>query len=180
MIEFVKPERWMVERLAAAMRPADAAEVWASGMRTPLESLVDGWGVSDFATVACWDGEPLVMFGLVKRDILTGTGTLWMLGADTVRDHKRELLKQTPPVIAEMLTICPRLCNMVHNKNTSSIRWLKWLGFTVEGPVTHGPLGELFHLFHLEGYQDVRSSNNCGDNHRSIGRLPSESTAPAG
>lgn len=150
MIEFVRPTVEMVESIAADMRQADADEVWASNHHTPLESMMKGWEASDFSTVAMCNGEPLVMIGLVKRDVLTGSGVVWMLGANRAMKYKKEFFRQTKPVIDEMLTICPRLCNMVHGKNTSSIQWLKWLGFTIEEPTPYGPDGELFHRFYLE------------------------------
>lgn len=151
MIIWVKPTQAMVESIAADMRQADVEEVWASNHHTPLESLVKGWEMSDLSTVALCDGEPLVMIGLVKRDVLSGSGVIWMLGANRALNHKKEFFRQTKPIIDEMLTVCPRLCNMVHSKNTSSILWLKWLGFSIDDPIPHGPDGELFHRFHLEG-----------------------------
>jgi len=151
MIQWVKPTVALVESIAADMRQADAEEVWASNHHSPLESMMKGWELSDVSTVAIDDnGEPLVMIGLVKRDVLTGSGVVWMLGANRSMNHKKEFFRQTKPIINEMLTICPRLCNMVHNKNTNSILWLKWLGFTIEDPIPHGPDLELFHRFHLE------------------------------
>lgn len=151
MIEFVRPTVEMVESIAADMRQVDIDEVWASNHHTPLESMMKGWELSDFATVAMCNNEPLVMIGLVKRDMLTGSGVVWMLGANRAMKYKKEFFRQTKPVIDEMLTICPRLCNMVHGKNKSSIAWLKWLGFTIDDPIPHGPDGELFHRFYLEG-----------------------------
>lgn len=151
MIEFVRPTVEMVESIAADMRQADIDEVWASNHHTPLESMMKGWELSDFSTVAMCNNEPLVMIGLVKRDMLTGSGVVWMLGANRAMKYKKEFFRQTKPVIDEMLTICPRLCNMVHGKNKSSIAWLKWLGFTIDDPIPHGPDGELFHRFYLEG-----------------------------
>lgn len=151
MIEFVRPTVEMVESIAVDMRQADADEVWASNHHTPLESMMKGWEASDFSTVAMCDGEPLVMIGLVRRDVLSGSGVVWMLGANRAMKYKKEFFRQTKPVIDEMLTICPRLCNMVHGKNTSSVQWLKWLGFTIDDPIPYGPDGELFHRFYLEG-----------------------------
>ena len=151
MIDFVAPTSEMVKSIAADMRQADVDEVWASNHHTPLESLSAGWRSSDFSTIAVCDNEPLVMIGLVKRDVLTGSGVVWMLGTNRALKYKRDFFRQTKPVIDEMLTVCPRLCNMVHGKNTNSIIWLKWLGFTIDNdPIPHGPDGELFHRFHLE------------------------------
>lgn len=151
MLKFVQPTMDMVSSIAADMRQADVEEVWASNHHTPLQSLKKGWQLSDFATVVLGDDdEPLVMMGLVKRDMLTGSGIVWMLGANRALKYRKEFLRQTKPVIDEMLTICPRLCNMVHSKNRNSIQWLKWLGFTIDKPEKHGPDNELFHRFHLE------------------------------
>ena len=149
-IQFVRPTVEMVQTIAANMRQADADEVWASNHHTPIEALMAGWKLSDHVAVAVCNGEPLVMLGLVKRDILSGSGVVWLLGSTAAMKYRREFFTQTAPVIDEMLTICPRLCNMVHGKNRDSMRWLKSLGFTVEDPVPHGPDGELFHRFYLE------------------------------
>ena len=151
-LTFVKPTVELIESIADDMRQADADEVWASNHHTPLESLKEGWWLSDFSTVVMCDNEPLVMIGLVKRDMLTGSGVVWMLGANRALKYKKQFFTQTKPVIDEMLTICPRLCNMVHSKNTVSIKWLEWLGFTIDEPTPYGPEGELFHRFHLERY----------------------------
>ena len=150
MIKWVKPTMAMIESIAADMRQADADEVWASNHHTPLESLVKGWGMSDFSTVAMSRGEPLVIIGLAKRDLLTGSGVVWMLGTERALNHKKEFFNQTKPIIDELLTICPRLYNMVYSKNVVSILWLKWLGFTIDDPITYGPDNELFHRFHME------------------------------
>jgi hypothetical protein len=151
MIHWVKPTMAMVESIAADMRQADVDEVWASDHSPPLDALLSSWNASVVATVAVDDDEvPLVMFGLVERDLLSGSGVVWMLGANSATKYRKEFLRRTKSIVYEMLNICPRLCNMVHDKNESSIRWLRWLGFTIESPEPHGPDGELFHRFYLE------------------------------
>jgi hypothetical protein len=32
-----------------------------------------------------------------------------------------------------------------------SVRWLAWMGFTIDEPEPIGVNGEMFHLFHKEG-----------------------------
>ena len=150
MITWVKPTIAMIQSIADDMRQADVDEVWASNHHTPIESLMMGLDISDFATVAECDGEALVIIGLVKRDLLTGSGIVWMLGSNKALKHRKEFLRQTSAIINEMLTICPRLCNMVHSKNKKSMQWLRWLGFTIDDPQPHGPDNEMFHRFSLE------------------------------
>lgn len=150
MIEFVAPTDELVKSIADDMRQADIDEVWASDHLSPIDALMNSWRMSECTTVATCKGEALVMFGLVKPTLLSDTGVIWMLGANKSLKYRREFLLKTPLVLDEMMTICPKLCNMVHSKHHESIRWLKWLGFTIEEPEVHGPENELFHRFYIE------------------------------
>jgi hypothetical protein len=133
------------------MRLEDTDEVWASHHHTPLEALNLGWDVSDYVSVAVKNGEPLAMFGLVKRDILTGGGTVWLLGSENALKYKIDFLRQSRPLLREMLGICPRLSNKVHTKNYKSIEWLKWMGFTVsKNPEIYGKERQYFYNFFIE------------------------------
>ena len=149
LVEFVRPTEAMINVIASDMRDADAAEVWASSHHTPLQSLMIGWKSSDISVIIKCNGEPMVMIGLVKQNMLTGNGIPWMLGTNASMKYKREFFNQTGPIIEEMLNVCPRLSNYVHGKNKASILWLKWLGFTIEEPIEHGPDSEIFHRFYL-------------------------------
>ena len=148
MIEFLPSTDEAVEFIADNMRPADVAEVWASSSLTPLEALRESLKISEFSTVAWINGTPCVIFGLVIRDILSGDGVPWMLGANQVLDHKRDILRHTPRAIEDMLAICPKLVNYVHAENAFSIRLIKWLGFTLDEPCEYGTKNELFHRFY--------------------------------
>lgn len=149
-LSFTPPTQEAINHIAAHMRQADVVEVWASSHHTPLQSLMKGQELSDLSTIITVDDTPVVMLGLVKRDILSGSGVVWMLATDDLVRHRVALSRTTEGVIDEMLHVCPRLCNMVHDKNKVSIAWLKRLGFTLDDPVPHGPEGEMFHRFHLE------------------------------
>lgn len=149
-IKFVKPTLEIVRSIAADMRPADADEVFASHGHTPIQAIMGGWEVSQYSVVIMVNNTPCVIMGLVNRDILTGTGVPWLLGTENALKYSREYFKLSPPVIKEMLDICPRLFNYVHAENKMSIKWLRWLGFNIDEPKPHGVKGELFHRFHLE------------------------------
>jgi len=148
VIKFTEPTAEAIQFIADNMRDADIVEVWAAGHHTPIDSLTKSIDISEFNTLVTIDDIPCVLFGLVRTDILSGSGVPWMLGATSIMKHKREILKHSPVVIEQMLTICPNLVNYVHGKNKMSIRWLKWLGFIIEEPVPRGPDNELFHRFH--------------------------------
>ena len=152
-IQFIEPTLGTAAQLAANMRQEDVMEVWASDRFTPSAAVLYSWSKSDYISLAMVDNEPLAIFGLVKCNLLTGTGVVWLLGTSEISRYKRQFLSSSKAIVSEMLTICPRLCNKVHSRNHSSIMWLKWLGFILEDPIPHGPEGELFHPFYLERSQ---------------------------
>ena len=152
-VKFVKPTYELIEAIAADMRQADIDEVWASDNHTPIEALLISWGLSYKSVIVTVDDEPCVMIGIVIRDILAGTGVPWMLGTNRALKHKRHFIEQVPDVIDQMLDICPKLMNYVHDRNKVSIGWLKRIGFTMGDPEKYGPNGELFRRFYLERSQ---------------------------
>jgi hypothetical protein len=154
-VKFIKPTIDLVEAIASDMRQADADEVWASHRHTPIQAMMSSWAASDFSVIVTINNEPCVMIGLVIRDILMGCGVPWMLGTNNALKYKKHYVTQVPPVINEMLTICPELFNYVHGKNKVSINWLRKFGFIIDEPTPHGYGGELFHRFHLRGHNNV-------------------------
>jgi hypothetical protein len=149
-VEFRPPDDRALLHIADTMRKADVAEVKASSGNSPRTAISASVDLSDWCTVAWITGEPVVVFGLVQRDILSGIGYPWMLGSDGVLAYKRAILQHTPHAIRCMNDICPVLMNYVHQRNRASVRLLQWLGFTLEPAVPWGVAGEKFHKFHKE------------------------------
>jgi len=137
------------------MRQDDINEIWASNHSTPIEALLNGWKVSDYSMILTVNNEPLVMLGLVIKDILTGTGVPWLLSTCNSLKYKRYFITQVPAILDEMLNICPNLYNYVHVDNKTSIRWLKKIGFIIEKPIKYGRNNEMFHKFHFKRVDNV-------------------------
>ena len=72
-----------------------------------------------------------------------------MLGTPLLDQHARVLVRLTPVYIGRMLGAFPHLLNYVHAGNTTSVRWLRRLGFTLAEPQPYGARGELFHQFEM-------------------------------
>lgn len=136
-------------RLFANLRASDLAECRAyghPGIAASIESSVN-------RSVLCWtglvDGELAAIIGVAPVNMLTGVGSPWMLGTPVLDRHQRVLVRMTPEYISRMLKAFPHLVNYVHAKNTTSVRWLRRLGFTLHEAVPYGPLGEPFHPFEM-------------------------------
>lgn len=136
-------------RLFANLRPSDLAECQAYGQA----DIAAGIEASVRRSVLCWtamvDGEVAAILGVAPLNILTGMGSPWMLGTPLVDRYQRVLVRKTPEYIARMLKAFPHLVNFVHARNTTSVRWLRRLGFTLHEAAPYGPLGEPFHPFEL-------------------------------
>lgn len=101
----------------------------------------------------CWtafiDGQLAAILGVAPLSVVSGLGSPWMLGTPVLDASSRILVRKTPEYIAQMLKAFPHLVNFVHVENTTSVRWLRRLGFTVHEARPFGALGEPFHPFEM-------------------------------
>lgn len=137
------------ELLAAAMRASDIAEVRACG-HEPLEAARRSVAQSLLCWSAFADGELCCIIGCAPISLVSGIGSPWMLGTPALDAQSRVLVRLTPRYIATMLKAFPHLVNHVHARNTTSVRWLKRLGFTLSEAAPFGALGEAFHRFEMK------------------------------
>ncbi len=139
-----------LEFIAANMDPADVAEVWAMGRKTPLEALEASSKVSRETYVGLAYGVPICAFGIGQRTLLDNVGIPWLLGTPEIRKHPRPFLRVSKNWVERAARGYTRLENWVDVRHTRAVKWLKWLGFTVEAPTPFGPDLMPFHRFHME------------------------------
>ncbi len=139
-----------VVRLAYTLRASDLAEVHAYGHTDPLKQVSRSVAQSMLCWTALIDGEVAAILGAAPISVVGGIGSPWMLGTPVLDAHSRILVRQTPRYIARMLQAFPYLVNYVHAKNTTSVRWLGRLGFTLHPAQPFGALGEPFHKFEMK------------------------------
>ena len=139
-----------VEILAANLREQDLAETGAYGHADPLPGLRRSVAHSMLCWSAFADGELACIIGVAPLSVLGGIGSPWMMGTPVLDAHSRVLVRRTPEYIAKMLKAFPHLVNHVHAENTTSVRWLKRLGFTLHKAEPFGALGAPFHKFEMK------------------------------
>lgn len=133
--------------LAENMNPPDAAEVWAAMHSTPLEALLRSMRVSRDTTTGLVDGRVLAMFGVAPTTALSTVGSPWLLGSREVPQHRRAFMLASREYIRQITPMYAMLENYVDARYTASIRWIRWLGFTVDEAKPFGLDGALFHRF---------------------------------
>lgn len=133
--------------LAANLRACDREELQAVGYWDALAPIADSVRTSDLCWTALADGELACIIGVAPLD--ERTGAPWMLGTPLLDAHARVLVRKTPEYIARMLGAFPHLLNFVHAENTTSVHWLRRLGFTLHAATPYGARGEMFHQFEM-------------------------------
>lgn len=136
-----------LQDLIARMRQADIDEVLAASGDIEA-SLVEGVRESVWLRAVDIDGQLACVFGLVALDGLLGTRAApWLLGTVTLERHPAVLLRHAPDYVAAMQSAYPHLLNFVDARNGKAVRFLRWLGFTLQPAQPYGVSGLPFHRF---------------------------------
>jgi hypothetical protein len=124
--------------VAAAMRPADIAEVWAVAHHSPMQAVELSLAAPGEQLAFLISDMPLAVFGC-SRLSLDGIGSPWLLGAVGVERYSRQFLELGRTYVTRWATEYEGLINVVDQRNDRSIRWLGKLGFSFHEPVLVGP-----------------------------------------
>ncbi|WP_223621175.1 hypothetical protein [Lysobacter sp. ESA13C] len=143
-LTFHPPTPARLDYIAERLRAADRVElaVTAPG-RAVAEVLHDSVLSSRWSIVAEVDGVASIAYGVAPTaDPLIGSP--WLLATDDLRKVRREFIERCRGEVRLMQQKFLVLTNEVHRDNALSIRWLEWLGFTIDRARPVGPNGEMF------------------------------------
>ena len=142
--------REALEYIAANLRPADLAEMRASGTteEDPFWVLVESWD----ASVASWlivdsSGLPIGLFGVAPH-LVPKLGIAWLMGTEGLEREALSVARQTVGYVEELHSYFPVLWANVDARNELSMRWLEWAGFSIsDADPSFGPEARLFIQF---------------------------------
>lgn len=131
---YVVPTTWQhVRRVGPYLRDADALEARALTGREPLLALEESFRISH-ETFTVMDGSVPVGIGGIVHDI--SLSYPWLCGTDRMvrrwSDFARASLEWFPLVNQGALRRGNDLVCACHELNTVHLRWLLWLGFTID------------------------------------------------
>lgn len=135
-----------LEHVLAHMTPEDAAEVRASGMDAG-ESFRFGARNSIVSGAVVHQGEAVAIYGCLPDPNHLNAGVPWMIATPAFRAHPREGMSLSRQVVGQMRASFHKLHNVVHDQHIVAIRWLLWLGFSIDMGHPTGP-GRAFYHFH--------------------------------
>jgi len=141
---------------------ADINELYLNMRESDMDELVAGAGnarralrLSFLSSVLCkavvCDDGLICVYGVSPISWFEGIGCPWMLGTKLLDGkHKRSVLLIGKECLDSMRALFPvRLENYTDVRNMKSIRWLKWLGFRFDAPISYGASGLPFYPFRM-------------------------------
>jgi len=143
--KFVKVEEEHIISLAFYMQQEDRDNAWAIGHLSPEQAIRHSVGVSIESETWLADDKTMVISGVSRGTFLSPYACVWMLGTRHLRQYPVTFLKGSREWVERMLEEYEHLVNYVDARNKRSLRWLKWLGFTVHPAVPLGVEGRMFH-----------------------------------
>lgn len=141
----------LINSMKGRIRKSDINEVWASSHMDIDEALDLSFRASENSVVKLFDDKVEMAAGVVRPFLLSSSGIIWMLATDAAENKsiKISIIRTCKKYINEMLQGFNELTNFVDVRNTTSINWLKWCGFTLEEPKPYGPENMLFRKFYI-------------------------------
>lgn len=144
-----KTTREHISAVLNDIRQADVDELWAAAMTTPEKEMIRH---IDGATTGLVDGVPVCVFGVTHTNDISGVAIPWLITTNRLEKHARLFLAHCRGVVMGMRSGCRLLVNYVDARNTRAIKWLRWLGFTLDAePIAFGVQGFPFYRFTMEG-----------------------------
>jgi len=136
-----------IHDIAVAARRADVDEMLAGmGASVPM-ALSYGLQHSLRAWVIWHEGYPLAAVGDTLAAI--GVGVPWMVTTNHIDKNPRGFLRASLAILRETMQRHNQLINYVDDRNVQAIRWLEWLGFTMDAPLPYGRHGLPFRKFSI-------------------------------
>lgn len=139
-----------IDEIKGRLRESDKRELWDSIRMGPEEGLQFAFDSSQFCWAATVNDRPVLCFGAARLNLLSSVGSPWMLATDGIKDVRREFIRGCKICVKTMLSFFDRLENMVDVRNESTIRWLRWCGFTIGEKCRYGPDRLWFYNFFMD------------------------------
>ncbi len=144
------------DSLGVRLRAADVEEIRAASGLPPTEALrrsydfsTHVWAVRarDGRSIAQPTAPPIALWGVGPLSLIDGRGCPWLLASDAFEALGLDIARLSRPLLARMRTLYPRLENRIDGRQTRAVRWLSWLGFTIDPAKAWGVEGRPFHRF---------------------------------
>ena len=120
----LKPEH---ARITPYLRQVDLDEIEAMTDLPPEVAVAFSIAQTERGFAAEVDGELVALFGI-------SNGLIWLVATDEINKYPITFYRLSRKIFPSLIEGYDYIENYVDARNTLSLRWLKWLGFTIKEP----------------------------------------------
>ena len=131
--------------LASSMQKEDADAAYVIAHLSPEQAIRHSVSSSIESETWLADGKVMAITGASRGTFLSPYACVWMLGSEDLRKYPIFFIKGSKEWVERMLNKYSHIVNYIYSENTRSIKWLKWLGFTIHPAAPLGVEGRMFH-----------------------------------
>ncbi len=148
-----------IRSLRGKLRAEDVLEIRRRSGRDPYSVLVYSYRHSDEAYVGLINSEIACVWGVAQESLLAEEASIWLLSTPVMETAPVAVARRTRSELRKLLRRYRSLGNYVDSEYTLCLRWLRWLGFTLEEPEPLGVRGELFSRFYIKNDEYKEETN---------------------
>ena len=115
----------------------------------PFEGLISSVKNSTLKWSIAKGDDIIGVFGVGAANIFSEHGSPWLLATPQIEEIGLSFLRQSRGYVKQMLNQHSFLENWVDARNVTSIKWLKWCGFSFDDPAPFGVEQLPFHRFEM-------------------------------
>lgn len=131
--------------MAPLLRVEDVAEVKAACGHDPYKALCQGYALSNQCLTVVYKDLPCLMMGCSTDPEDEKVGIIWALGTPEIGEFGRLFIRESHRWLDHIRGKHTTVKNFTHADNKVHHKWLKHLGFTLEGPYLYGTEYEYFY-----------------------------------
>ena len=130
-IDIVVAEQSHITDLHSKIKQADIDELEACYGQSPEQVLTESLSISEEAYTVIVDGNPEMMFGIVKDEDNDDAAIVWMLSSAEVfsKVTVKRFIRETKKFVQQFHQKYLYLHNHVDERNLASLMWLRRVGF---------------------------------------------------
>lgn len=136
-----------MEYMAKHARAEDVAEIEACGHRVG-DALMYGFRKSVHPWTILRGDRPVAIGGAIQSPLYEDCAIIWLVATDEIDRYPVAIYRAIKYLIDKTLERFKCLANYIDARNKGAVEMLRRLGFTIDEPMAHGPMGLPFHRFY--------------------------------
>ena len=143
MIQVCPVETKHIKQIVSKMRLEEGIERVGLDKEAIVKSAVNE---ASYVFTALIDGKPACMWGIYQQTMLSDTAYMWLITTPLVEEHQFFFARKSYIYLAELKLHFRVIQGHVDSRFKRSVKWLKWLGFTIYPDMNDGTFRRPFEL----------------------------------